>query len=319
MARTLAPLTILEHCGVWLGFTLYYFFFSWFSIVLLLGIVALTRPDAVSLSMVLVYATSLVVMGSLPGMRLQNLQKQGINVLLQRYFSHRVIFEAPPSTYTQLSNINSGSDNGNNNGNGRGVIYPFVSNSLSSLGLPAVLYTWLHEYFTGQTLHLLAPPQLYWLHPLFNLIHLLSKSHLMVSLEQRLTANQNVVIFSVNEGEISSNSTVENMSVKTNKQWIVVALQTGASIVPSISFGGRTFFYYYYISGLPIPLYLQIPRRSPLVTVLGIPINCQATVQPSLEEINNVHENYLREIRRLFETYKGAYDWQDKKLQFQRA
>lgn len=118
--------------------------------------------------------------------------------------------------------------------------------------------------------------------------------------------------------------------LRERKGFVKIALRSGASLVPVISFGenqlydqvkaepgsllmkfqdkvrekfgfipiafyGRSLFDY-------IPLYL--PYRRPLFTVIGEPIEVTHSENPSSEEIDHVHEQYVESLKRLCEKYK---------------
>lgn len=121
--------------------------------------------------------------------------------------------------------------------------------------------------------------------------------------------------------------------LKNRKGFARIALQTGAPIVPVLSFGeneiyevidyqagslgrlihdiikwftnvslahynGRGYFQYNY--GL-------IPRRRPITTVIGAPIPVHKTPNPTDEDINRTHAIFCTQLNELFETHKGKY------------
>lgn len=112
--------------------------------------------------------------------------------------------------------------------------------------------------------------------------------------------------------------------------FVRIALETGASLVPAISFGendiykevnletgvwqrlikhkakankskilnGRGFLQYNF--GL-------LPIRHPINTVIGVPIHLEKTPNPSREFINQTHELFCARLKELFETHKCKY------------
>lgn len=121
--------------------------------------------------------------------------------------------------------------------------------------------------------------------------------------------------------------------LKNRKGFVKIALRTGASLVPAVSFGennifeivecapgswgwfiqhtikrytkvapllfnGRGFFQYNF--GL-------IPKRHPLNLVIGAPIHLKKTPNPSQSEIDRVHKQFCTELEQLFETHKSKY------------
>jgi 2-acylglycerol O-acyltransferase 2 len=121
--------------------------------------------------------------------------------------------------------------------------------------------------------------------------------------------------------------------LKKRKGFIKLAIQTGASIVPVFSFNevevydqpsndpgtrlrafqefckkwtgiapamfiGRGFLQYSF--GL-------IPRRHPVTTVIGRPIETEHTGTPSNEKIDEIHEQFTEALQKLFDEHKSKY------------
>lgn len=121
--------------------------------------------------------------------------------------------------------------------------------------------------------------------------------------------------------------------LKKRKGFVKIALQTGASIVPIFSFNevevydqpsnepgtkirkfqdtfkkytgiapavfiGRGFFQYSF--GL-------IPRRHPIHTVVGAPIDTVKTEAPTSKDIDDLHAKFITALEKLFEDHKQKY------------
>lgn len=121
--------------------------------------------------------------------------------------------------------------------------------------------------------------------------------------------------------------------LRKRKGFVRIAFKTGAPLVPAISFGenevyeqvhhppgsfirclqdgfkrrtkiapvffkGRGFFQYSY--GL-------IPRRHPITTVIGAPIDIPKNPQPTDAEIDAMHSLFCERLVELFETHKHKY------------
>ena len=138
--------------------------------------------------------------------------------------------------------------------------------------------------------------------------------------------------------EAGRDRSTEVMTVRQRKGFVRIALETGAQIVPCYCFGNSQVFYtpatdgnnahsllarcsralrtslvvFWGRWGLPVPL------RVPLLTVIGTPIPCPKVDEPSPELVNEYHDLYLRETRRIYEKYRNTYGWKDKPLVFKR-
>ena len=136
--------------------------------------------------------------------------------------------------------------------------------------------------------------------------------------------------------------------MRDRKGFVKLALQTGAQIVPCYCFGNSQIFDTPFNSSSDSALGggswvarlsrrlraalvvfwgrygLPIPFRAPLLTVIGRPIpvpkvsGADASSEPSAELVNEYHDLYLRETRRIYDKYKNCYGWQHKPLVFKR-
>lgn len=115
--------------------------------------------------------------------------------------------------------------------------------------------------------------------------------------------------------------------------FVRIALETGASLVPAISFGENDLYkeidlstgtgqgIIKYISETckyPISKILNgrgflqhnfglLPIRHPINTVIGAPIHLEKISNPSIELINQTHELFCTRLTELFETHKCKY------------
>lgn len=119
--------------------------------------------------------------------------------------------------------------------------------------------------------------------------------------------------------------------LKKRKGFIRVALQTGASLVPVFSFGETNVYgwgeaepnsfwdkvlkFIKWKSGNKVPVgrgFFQysfgiVPRRHPVVTVVGKPIDIPKIVKPEVEDIEKYHRIFIDELTKLFEEHKTKY------------
>lgn len=117
------------------------------------------------------------------------------------------------------------------------------------------------------------------------------------------------------------------------KGFIRVALQTGASLVPVISFGENNAYMtvqtpkgsllrniqekilQWFLIGAPVLLGRGIfnytigilPFRTPIYTVVGSPIDVEKCENPSKEQIEKLHAIYKQELIKLFDDNKEKY------------
>ena len=50
-----------------------------------------------------------------------------------------------------------------------------------------------------------------------------------------------------------------------------------------------------------------MPFRKPINVVIGAPIPVERCVNPSRDQVNELHANYISSLRRLYEEYNVAY------------
>lgn len=121
--------------------------------------------------------------------------------------------------------------------------------------------------------------------------------------------------------------------VAKRRGFIRIAYETGASLVPAISFGENDIYKPIYITSefwLRIFRYFgwqkinaapalpngrgflqynfgMIPIRQPINTVIGTPIHLEKCSNPTTEQLNKTHELFCDRLIELFETHKSKY------------
>jgi len=123
------------------------------------------------------------------------------------------------------------------------------------------------------------------------------------------------------------------LTLRSRKGFVKVALQNGASLVPTISFGENDLFHQVsnapgtFVRGLQnltqkflgfsTPLVYGrgifnydfgfIPFRTPINTVVGAPIDVDLIADPTSEDIDKLHCKYLTAVEELFNAHKDKY------------
>lgn len=132
-------------------------------------------------------------------------------------------------------------------------------------------------------------------------------------------------------------------AIAKRRGFIRIALETGASLVPAISFGENNIyeatemkpgFVRRLIERIPYrpnvtPAifngrgFLQynfgwIPNRHPITTVVGAPIHLQKVSRPSKGLLDETHKLFCTRLEELFETHKPKYieNFKDVRLEF---
>ena len=117
------------------------------------------------------------------------------------------------------------------------------------------------------------------------------------------------------------------------KGFVKIAIQTGIPLVPVFSFGETEIFDQFsnepgtflrayqdfvkkwtgiapampYARGLSAKSYGLIPYRRPITTVIGAPIEVKQNSNPSRNEIDELHANFVKAIIKLYENHKEKY------------
>lgn len=131
--------------------------------------------------------------------------------------------------------------------------------------------------------------------------------------------------------------------LKRRKGFVKLAIRTGADLVPVLAFGENDLYEQVQLDehpnvhkfqllvkkilGFTIPLFHArgifnydvglMPYRRPLNIVVGKPIRVMQSSKPEQEEIDRVHEDYIQELERIWDTWKDEFAPQRKEeLQF---
>lgn len=121
--------------------------------------------------------------------------------------------------------------------------------------------------------------------------------------------------------------------LKRRKGFVKMAIRTGADLVPVLAFGENDLYdqvtsdshpkihkfqlLVKKLLGFTIPLFHArgvfnydvglMPYRRPLNVVVGKPIKVTQSSKPEQEHINRVHEEYVTELERLWNTWKDEF------------
>jgi len=129
-----------------------------------------------------------------------------------------------------------------------------------------------------------------------------------------------------------------DLVLSNRKGFVKMALRSGASLVPVFSFGENDTFGVYHNNaamswqlkmqkklGFAVPLFFGraltggilhrvfgldigvMPLRVPIHSIVGNPIHLQQTQDPTDEQIDNAHKEYVTELKRIYEEFKDQY------------
>lgn len=121
--------------------------------------------------------------------------------------------------------------------------------------------------------------------------------------------------------------------LKRRKGFVKMAIRTGADLVPVLAFGENDLYDQFdsekhprihkcqllakKLLGFTIPLFHArgvfnydvglMPYRRPLNIVVGRPVKVSQAANPKQEDIDRVHEEYVAELERLWDTWKDEF------------
>lgn len=121
--------------------------------------------------------------------------------------------------------------------------------------------------------------------------------------------------------------------LKRRKGFVKMAIRTGADLVPVLAFGEndlydqfradshprihKTQLFIKKLMGFTVPLFHArgvfnydvglMPYRRPLNIVVGRPIRVDQSATPQQDVLDRVHEEYVKELERLWDTWKDEF------------
>uniref|UniRef100_A0A8C5LG46 Acyltransferase n=2 Tax=Jaculus jaculus TaxID=51337 RepID=A0A8C5LG46_JACJA len=145
--------------------------------------------------------------------------------------------------------------------------------------------------------------------------------------------NVSMIILGGAQEALVSNPGRFTVFIRQRKGFVRLALIHGASLVPLFSFGEIELFKQINntkgswlrtiqdivrkYTGLALPIFYGrgifqynfgiMPYRKPIHTVVGRPIHVQQTPHPTPEQVDELHQTYMEELKALFDKHKGKY------------
>lgn len=146
-----------------------------------------------------------------------------------------------------------------------------VASSIQELALPQTFLIMLSEFFLGKSMR-----------------HALGETEI----KKALRAGVSVCL-----GFPGSSQTpqADMLALRRNKDFVVAAIESGAQLVPCFCFGAASCL-------------AKLEERPQLLMVIGRPIACPLVQNPTLELVNEMHEVWLREVKRLHATHQRCID-----------
>lgn len=133
-------------------------------------------------------------------------------------------------------------------------------------------------------------------------------------------------------GVYCSSSDKELVYCKNHRGFIKIALEEGSDLIPMYCFGHTQTFDVYpqigsWISNLsriwrfPIVLYKgngwcpMLPRKVPIVVAIGRAIKVKQCINPTENQIDELHTKFIKKLKKLFNKYKKrVLGWENKKI-----
>ncbi|KAM5267431.1 2-acylglycerol O-acyltransferase 1 isoform 2-T2 [Hipposideros larvatus] len=160
-----------------------------------------------------------------------------------------------------------------------------------------------------------------------------SKKSLCHVLSKEGGGNISIIVLGGAEESLDAHPGKFTLFIRKRKGFVKIALTHGADLVPVFSFGENELFKQVSnpegswlrmvqeklqkIMGFALPLFHArgifqysfglMPYRKPIHTVVGHPIPVQRTLNPTSEQIEELHQTYMEELKKLFEEHKGKY------------
>ena len=120
----------------------------------------------------------------------------------------------------------------------------------------------------------------------------------------------------------------ERVYLQNRFGFVKVALQTGAHLVPTYHFGSSRVLSTYTSPSLQAlsrslqmslvffydRFYLPIPRRHPILTVVGEPIPVPKVEEPTRAQVAEYHAKFLAAMEKLYNDHRGLIGWDDRPL-----
>lgn len=222
-------------------------------------------------------------------------------------------------------------------------IHPHGIMCVSGFGNFCTEGTGFSQLFPGLNVHVLALKWLFYLP--FTREILIFQGASAVTKESFLSILRNKEKLTEKKGQIclvcvggaaeslESHPDTYRLILKNRMGFIRMALKTGASLVPVFSFGENDVFKqlpnpkhsrvwkvqnfikswtaigpaFWHGKGLIEESFGFIAFRKPIYTVVGKPITVVKNEKPTVEEVNELHEIYVTNLRELFDTHKATY------------
>uniref|UniRef100_A0A0N4UX67 diacylglycerol O-acyltransferase n=1 Tax=Enterobius vermicularis TaxID=51028 RepID=A0A0N4UX67_ENTVE len=197
----------------------------------------------------------------------------------------------------------------------------------------------IYEKFPGIDIRISTLPMQFWVAVrrewlLFHGAVDCSKESLEYLLDTNRTKNNAVVLVVGGAAEaLDSRPGCQMLTLKGRKGFIRIALETGSQLVPVYSFGETELYeqvdnprgsklravqdYFKRHVGFSTPIFNGrgifnynfglLPRRKRIDVVVGAPLVVKKNENPSVEEIDRLHAEYIKALRKLFNDNKSKY------------